>query len=174
MSFLGDFVGAGLNYIGAQRANKMTREMAREQMGFQERMSNTAYQRSMNDMRQAGLNPILAYSQGGASSPGGASGVGQNELSGAVSSAIDARRSRAEVDNMRAQNANLKAQNELIRSQVTLNLATARGVAADAEKKVVYGYPYGAVNKAVDLAKEHAPEYWSSMKRYFSSQDYRD
>lgn len=58
----------------AAEANAASAAQAQKQMEFQERMSNTSYQRGMDDMRLAGLNPILAYSQGGASAPSGAQG----------------------------------------------------------------------------------------------------
>lgn len=46
------------------------------QQEFQERMSGTAWQRGMEDMKKAGINPMLAFRQGGASSPMGASASG--------------------------------------------------------------------------------------------------
>ncbi len=95
-------LGGFLSRKGQKDANVATRDLTREQMAFQERMSSTAYQRSMDDMRSAGLNPMLAYQQGGASSPGGASATMQNELEGGVASAMDALRLRKELKEVEA------------------------------------------------------------------------
>lgn len=68
----GPVIGGALSLGGALLQNKQAKASARNQMVFQERMSNTAYQRVMADMRKAGLNPILAGRLGGASTPAGA------------------------------------------------------------------------------------------------------
>ena len=67
----GDVFGGLLGGIGGLARNREARKASARQMAFQERMSNTAYQRTMDDMRKAGLNPILAGKVGGASTPTG-------------------------------------------------------------------------------------------------------
>lgn len=59
------------NHIENNAAMSYNSAEALANRNWQERMSNTAYQRAVEDMRKAGINPILAYANGGASTPGG-------------------------------------------------------------------------------------------------------
>lgn len=67
---------------------------------WQEHMSSTAYQRAVEDMKKAGLNPILAFANGGASTPGGSAGTISGASMGlASSSALGISRSGGFVPN---------------------------------------------------------------------------
>lgn len=89
--------------IGGLTTNLQNRAMARDQMKFQERMSNTAYQRAVADLRKAGLNPMLAYMSGGASTPGGASMEMQDVVGTAINSARAGKQLRGQMDLMSIQ-----------------------------------------------------------------------
>lgn len=111
-------LAAGVGYFGQQQTNQMQAQMMQQQQGFQERMSNTAYQRASADMTAAGLNPMMMFSSGSAAStPPGASpspnvksGLDADAVQKAVSTGVQVKVANATIDNLVEQNAKIKAE----------------------------------------------------------------
>lgn len=129
----GAAIGAAASMAGIDMANDQNAASSAKQMKFQKRMSDTAHQREVGDLRKAGLNPILS-ANAGASTPGGASYT-------AESVAPDPELfSNTRVAN--AQVANTKATTENIKTDTGLKAANTRSAEksmeiADETKKLI-------------------------------------
>lgn len=117
----GQIAAAGISalgsWMGGRQANIARRKEARRNRNFQERMRDTAWQATVADMEKAGINPAVAYSQGPASSPGGSMAQQADELSPAISSAMQAKRLNKELKLLDQQVAATAAQAQKTQSE---------------------------------------------------------
>jgi uncharacterized FlaG/YvyC family protein len=129
-------VGGFLGNRGQRAANAANAQLAHNQIQFQERMSRTAYQRQVEDMKAAGINPMLSAKMGGASTPSGQTAVMQNTAKAGIEGAMMV----ANLKNMQATARKTNAEAENIENtaedyQKATNMSN-RGLAYELRKKL--------------------------------------
>ena len=155
---IGSAIGGLFGYKGQKDTNVASAQQAQKQMDFQERMSNTAVQRRMADLKAGGINPILAGSKE-ASSPAGQQAPVGNKAQAAMQMASSAQSLK-----------NLQKQEDVLNTQAQLN-STNSSLAAMNQALRAQQFPEAAArakfwNNPINQAKFTVDQWLSSARQF--------
>lgn len=153
------------NQQEAQTNRVYQSEQAQKQMDFQREMSGTAYQRATADMKAAGINPMLAYMQGGASTPVGAAGSGGQASGSAASTSAASSSGNVKMDNKNIAGLNAAAQ----AAQINRTIAETENINTDTKLKIEQTGQTGAatqnIRKQTEVLGETIPKIQQEVKK---------
>jgi hypothetical protein len=162
MSMVGSAIGGLGSYMGQESANQANANLSQKQMDFQKQQRETSYQTAVKDMQAAGLNPMLAYQQGGAGNQPGATAQMQSSLGAGIKSTAENLSNYQELRNKNAQERLVNSQIDVADADAVLKRATA----------ITEAYKPGLTQAQTNNILQQAGLY-TAQTRYTSAQEAR-
>lgn len=146
-------IGAAAQIFGGQEANRANAAMAAGNQEFQMHMSNSAHQREVTDLKNAGMNPLLTLGAG-ASTPPGSVAQAKNTMEGLSAAAnetysnfLAAKRQKEEIELLKSQKNKTDVESKVI----------SRGIPAADMTNQIYDMAKPVLKKIQEGVKDAAP-----------------
>lgn len=172
----------------AEISREWSADQAHDSRMFQKRMSSTSYQRAMADMQRAGLNPMMAYSQGGAGGAPGAMGTSSAASATAPphleSEGAAVAQTAKQLPTVLAAIEKTNAETELLRAQARTEenrpenvqadtVQRRQGTATDTERMVHYMAQVNQIGEQNEFIRANVAKVRQEIKNLVTEQEYK-